>query len=113
MPKRWASKAAAGKTKNGRDSRPKYLGLKVGSGQIVLPGYILVRQRGTKFHPGIGVAMGKDHTLMATKTGYVTFRRERLPRGRCVRGPVRHWNVRKYIDIVDANPNPPRLEDIR
>jgi len=111
--RRWASKAAATKTKNGRDSNPKYLGLKVGCGQIVVPGNILIRQRGTKFHAGLGVGIGKDHTLMAKSSGYVTFRRERIPRGRHIRGPFKHWKVRKYIDIVENNPNPPRREDIR
>ncbi|KAM0846191.1 hypothetical protein ACQ4PT_055834 [Festuca glaucescens] len=61
--RRWATKKTAGSTKNGRDSNPKYLGVKKFGGEKVEPGNIIVRQRGTRFHPGNYVGMGKDHTL--------------------------------------------------
>lgn len=68
-----AHKKAGGSTRNGRDSNPKYLGVKRFGGQLVNAGEILVRQRGTRFHPGEGVGLGRDHTLFATVTGYVRF----------------------------------------
>ena len=68
-----AHKKAAGSTKNGRDSNPKYLGVKVNHGQGVLTGQIIVRQRGTEVLPGRNVGMGKDHTLFALKGGVVQF----------------------------------------
>jgi large subunit ribosomal protein L27 len=68
-----AHKKAAGSTNNGRDSNPKYLGVKMYGGQQALAGNILVRQRGTKFHAGDNVGMGKDHTLFALKDGVVKF----------------------------------------
>ena len=68
-----AHKKAAGSTKNGRDSNPKYLGVKKYGGEVVLAGNILIRQRGTKVHPGVNVGMGKDHTLFALKDGVVKF----------------------------------------
>jgi large subunit ribosomal protein L27 len=68
-----AHKKAGGSTRNGRDSRPKYLGIKRYGGQVVNAGEILVRQRGTKFHPGMHVGLGKDHTLYALKAGRVVF----------------------------------------
>ena len=68
-----AHKKAGGSTRNGRDSNPKYLGIKCYGGQIIHAGSIIVRQRGTQFHPGRYVGMGKDHTLYALKTGKVIF----------------------------------------
>jgi len=68
-----AHKKAAGSTKNGRDSNPKYLGVKKYGGETVLAGNILIRQRGTKVHAGDNVGMGKDHTLFALKDGVVKF----------------------------------------
>lgn len=68
-----AHKKAGGSTRNGRDSNPKYLGVKRYGGQIVNPGEIIVRQRGTKFHPGRHVGMGRDHTLYALVAGKVVF----------------------------------------
>ncbi|MCC5013678.1 MULTISPECIES: 50S ribosomal protein L27 [Legionella] len=68
-----AHKKAGGSTRNGRDSNPKYLGVKRYGGQIVNAGEILVRQRGTRFHPGEGVGVGRDHTLYALVTGKVSF----------------------------------------
>lgn len=68
-----AHKKAGGSTRNGRDSNPKFLGVKRYGGQYVLAGEILVRQRGTKFHAGTGVGLGRDHTLFALATGIVKF----------------------------------------
>lgn len=68
-----AQKKAGGSTKNGRDSESKRLGVKKYGGQLAVPGNILVRQRGTKFHPGQNVGMGKDHTLFALCEGTVAF----------------------------------------
>ena len=69
-----AHKKGGGSTRNGRDSKPKMLGVKVFGGQEVQPGAIIVRQRGTKFHPGTNVGVGRDHTLYATAAGKVSFR---------------------------------------
>lgn len=68
-----AHKKAGGSTRNGRDSNPKYLGVKRYGGQLVNAGEILVRQRGTRFHAGEGVGLGRDHTLFALVTGVVRF----------------------------------------
>ena len=68
-----AHKKAGGSSRNGRDSAGRRLGLKKSGGQIVLSGNILVRQRGTKVHPGENVGMGKDHTIFATREGRVRF----------------------------------------
>lgn len=68
-----AHKKAGGSTRNGRDSNPKYLGIKRYGGQLVKAGEIIIRQRGTKFHPGKYVGIGKDHTLYALKAGKVVF----------------------------------------
>jgi len=68
-----AHKKAAGTTKNGRDSNPKYLGVKINHGQKILPGQIIVRQRGTTVLPGKNVSAGKDYTLFALKEGVVQF----------------------------------------
>lgn len=69
-----AHKKAGGSSRNGRDSNPKYLGVKLYGGQAVVPGNIIVRQRGTKFHAGAGVGMGRDHTLYALVGGHVGFK---------------------------------------
>ena len=82
-----AHKKAGGSTRNGRDSNPKYLGVKRFGGQFVNAGEILVRQRGTRFHPGVGVGCGRDHTLFALITGLVDFN---------VKGPKN----RKFVNIV-------------
>ena len=78
-----AHKKAGGSTRNGRDSNPKYLGIKRYGGQLVNAGEIIIRQRGTKFHPGMHVGLGKDHTLYALKAGRVVFWRTRACK-RCV-----------------------------
>ena len=68
-----AQKKGGGSTRNGRDSQPKMLGVKVFGGQQIQAGAIIVRQRGTKFHAGNGVGMGRDHTLFALVDGAVSF----------------------------------------
>lgn len=70
-----ASKKAGGSTKNGRDSQSQRLGVKIFSGQTVKPGMIIVRQRGTQFHPGRNVGMGRDYTIFAKSSGVVLFER--------------------------------------
>ena len=84
-----AHKKAGGSTRNGRDSESKRLGVKIYGGQAASPGNILVRQRGTKFHPGLNVGCGKDHTLFAKAECVVEF---------TVKGPKQ----RKYINVVSA-----------
>ncbi len=75
-----AHKKAASSTDNGRDSAGRRLGVKLFGGQVAIAGNIIVRQRGTKFHPGLNVGMGKDHTLYALVDGTVQFRKRRLGR---------------------------------
>jgi large subunit ribosomal protein L27 len=68
-----AQKKGGGSTRNGRDSQPKMLGVKAYGGQVISAGSIIVRQRGTQFHPGLNVGIGKDHTLFALLDGEVKF----------------------------------------
>ncbi|MCY3731966.1 MAG: 50S ribosomal protein L27 [Rhodospirillaceae bacterium] len=82
-----AHKKAGGSSKNGRDSESKRLGVKRFGGESVLAGHIIVRQRGTKFHPGVNVGLGKDHTLYAKAAGTVVFRNQ---------GPKN----RKYVSVT-------------
>ncbi len=84
-----AHKKAGGSTRNGRDSNPKYLGVKIYGGQAIEAGNIIVRQRGTQFHPGPGVGLGRDHTLFALVDGKVEF---------SVKGPAK----RRTVSIVEA-----------
>jgi len=84
-----AHKKAGGSTRNGRDSQSKRLGVKVYGGQAINAGSIISRQRGTKFHPGNNVGIGKDHTLFAKATGKVQF---------VQKGP----HNRKYAEVVSA-----------
>lgn len=86
-----AHKKAGGSTRNGRDSNPKYLGVKRYGGQLVNAGEIIIRQRGTKFHPGMHVGLGKDHTLFALKPGKVVF---------SVKGKLKKRTV--SIEVVEA-----------
>ena len=79
-----AHKKAGGSTRNGRDSNPKYLGVKCYGGESVLAGNIIVRQRGTQFHPGENVGMGRDHTLFALAEGKVKFQTRGLPKRKVV-----------------------------
>ena len=72
-----AHKKAGGSSRNGRDSAGRRLGVKKFGGEIVISGNIIVRQRGTKFHPSSNVGIGKDHTLFATSDGKVTFKKTR------------------------------------
>ncbi|AZU02794.1 50S ribosomal protein L27 [Glycocaulis alkaliphilus] len=72
-----AHKKAGGSSRNGRDSEGRRLGVKKAGGQAVIPGNIIIRQRGTKYYPGANVGMGKDHTLFALTEGKVEFRRKR------------------------------------
>jgi large subunit ribosomal protein L27 len=82
-----AHKKAGGSSRNGRDSESKRLGVKIFGGQTVKAGNIIVRQRGTRFHDGVNVGCGKDHTLFAKANGKVLFE---------VKGP----NKRKYVSVV-------------
>ncbi|WP_455201254.1 50S ribosomal protein L27 [Kaarinaea lacus] len=84
-----AHKKAAGSTRNGRDSESKRLGVKRYGGQVVQAGNIILRQRGTKVHPGVNVGCGKDHTLYATAEGAVKFE---------IKGPKK----RQYVSVVPA-----------
>jgi len=84
-----AHKKAGGSSRNGRDSESKRLGVKRYGGQLVLAGNIIVRQRGTQFHPGVNVGIGKDHTLFALVEGHVEF---------ALKGPKRQ----RTVSIVPA-----------
>ena len=84
-----AHKKAGGSTRNGRDSNPKYLGVKIYGGQAIEAGNIIIRQRGTQFHPGMGVGLGRDHTLFALIDGKVEF---------TVKGPKK----RRTVNVVTA-----------
>ena len=79
-----AQKKGGGSTRNGRDSQPKMLGVKAYGGETVSAGSIIVRQRGTKFHPGTNVGLGKDHTLYALVDGHVRF---------AIKGPLNRHTV--------------------
>jgi large subunit ribosomal protein L27 len=79
-----AHKKAGGSTRNGRDSNPKYLGVKRYGGESVLAGNIIVRQRGTRFHAGDNVGVGRDHTLFALADGKVRFESKGLPKRKYV-----------------------------
>ena len=68
-----AQKKGGGSTRNGRDSQPKMLGVKAFGGELISAGSIIVRQRGNKFHPGVNVGVGRDHTLFALVEGHVSF----------------------------------------
>lgn len=85
-----AHKKAGGSTRNGRDSHSKRLGVKRFGGQLVQAGNIIVRQRGTHFHPGENVGCGRDHTLFATADGHVRF---------AVKGPLR----RRYVSVAPVS----------
>ena len=71
-----AHKKAGGSSRNGRDSAGRRLGVKKFGGEAVIPGNIIIRQRGTKWHPGVNVGMGKDHTIFAVESGAVSFARK-------------------------------------
>ncbi|MEC8679854.1 MAG: 50S ribosomal protein L27 [Bacteroidota bacterium] len=84
-----AHKKGAGSSKNGRESHSKRLGIKIFGGQKIIAGNIIVRQRGTKHHPGDNVGMGKDHTLFALTDGVVKFRKGR--------------NNRSFVSVIDPS----------
>ena len=79
-----AHKKAGGSTRNGRDSNPKFLGVKRYGGENVMAGNIIVRQRGTRFHAGDNVGVGRDHTLFALADGTVTFENKGMPKRKFV-----------------------------
>ncbi|MEP0710355.1 MAG: 50S ribosomal protein L27 [Algoriphagus sp.] len=83
-----AHKKGVGSSRNGRDSQSKRLGVKKFGGEVVIAGNIIVRQRGTKHHPGEHVGLGKDHTLFATSDGVVTFRKK--------------FDGRSYVSVLPA-----------
>lgn len=93
-----AHKKGVGSTKNGRDSESKRLGVKVFGGQFAKAGNIIVRQRGTRFHPGEGVGIGKDHTIFATVDGTVAFRTKR--------------NDRTYISVLPVGLDMEELQPV-
>ena len=95
--RRWATKKTGGSSANGRDSIGRRLGLKEGGGQAGIPGKIILRQRGRKFHPGSGVGIGKDHTIYAKEPGFVTFSKE----------PIHHnrKKLRQYVNVSKEDPN--------
>jgi len=84
-----AHKKAGGSSRNGRDSAGKRLGVKAYGGELVIPGNIIARQRGTKWHPGVNVGMGTDHTLFAKAAGRVEFRAK--------------TGGRTYVNVVPAD----------
>lgn len=84
-----AHKKAGGSSRNGRDSAGQRLGVKKFGGERVIPGNIIARQRGTQWHPGAGVGMGKDHTIFAMVEGVVQFRKRK--------------DDKQYISVVPAN----------
>ena len=83
-----AHKKAGGSSRNGRDSEAKRLGVKMFGGQVAVPGNVILRQRGTRWHAGENVGMGRDHTLFATAEGRVTFKHG--------------WKGRQFVSIVPA-----------
>ena len=83
-----AHKKAGGSSRNGRDSESKRLGVKKFGGEAVIPGNIIIRQRGTRWHPGVNVGIGKDHTLFALSEGKVTFQKKA--------------NKRPYVSVMPA-----------
>ncbi|KAJ3086498.1 hypothetical protein HK102_013028 [Quaeritorhiza haematococci] len=96
---RHASKKTGGSSRNGRDSRPKHLGVKKGDGEYVVTGHILVRQRGTQWHAGANVGMGRDHTLFALREGRVRY----------------HYDIgrqRRIVSVLDefSYPQPQQLQ---
>jgi large subunit ribosomal protein L27 len=84
-----AHKKAGGSSRNGRDSESKRLGVKIYGGQVIKAGSIIIRQRGTRVHPGVGVGCGRDHTLFALNDGVVKFEKK---------GP----KMRQFVSVVSA-----------
>jgi len=98
--KRWATKKSGGSSKNGRDSNPKYLGVKRFGGEAFKPGVMIIRQRGKKFHPGEGVGLGKDYTIFALRPGRVRFTYD--PKTK-----------RQYVSVDSFGLAPPTIGEIR
>jgi large subunit ribosomal protein L27 len=86
-----AHKKGVGSSKNGRESHSKRLGVKIFGGQDIISGNIIIRQRGTKHHPGEGVGIGKDHTLFAVRDGVVEFKKKMV-----------NQQVRSFVSVVPA-----------
>mgnify|MGYP000430249390 CR=1 FL=1 len=86
-----AHKKGVGSSKNGRESHSKRLGVKIFGGQEIISGNIIIRQRGTKHHPGEGVGIGKDHTLFAVRDGVVEFKKKMV-----------NQQVRSFVSVVPA-----------
>lgn len=86
-----AHKKGQGSSRNGRDSNPQFLGVKTAGGQRITAGSIIVRQKGTRFHPGLNVMKGKDDTLFSTIDGFVKFETKR--------------NDRKFVSVMAENAN--------
>lgn len=93
-----AHKKGGGSSRNGRDSESKRLGVKKYGGEFVIPGNILIRQRGTRFYPGENTGIGKDHTIYAKSEGYVVFASRR--------------DGRRFIHVLPENPNPPQKQEV-
>ena len=87
-----AHKKAGGSTRNGRDSNPKYRGVKMSGGQACNAGNIIIRQRGTKYRPGTGVGLGRDHTIFAIVDGVVEFKTKGVDK-------------RKHVSVVPTSVN--------
>ena len=98
-----AHKKAGGSTRNGRDSAGRRLGVKKFGGEVVVPGNIIIRQRGTKYHPGKNVSIGKDHTIFAIKEGVVSFKKKRRHNYRRKIGHRQDLTLLKIKDIKIAN----------
>jgi len=92
-----AHKKAGGSTSNGRDSKSKRLGVKKFGGQLVEIGQIIIRQRGTKFHAGKNVGLGKDFTIFAKVRGFVKFIKKRIAIG------INSTKIRRYVNIIPVN----------
>ncbi|KAI8924447.1 ribosomal L27 protein-domain-containing protein, partial [Entophlyctis helioformis] len=107
---RWATKKSGGSTTNTRTSRPKYLGFKHFHGGLVAPGNIILRQRGTQWHPSVGVGMGRDHTIYATREGRVVVHYDLAQQRRFVSvddGTLEHFPSkaemkRRLADSIDV-----------
>ena len=97
MPCRLATKKAGGSTKNGRDSPGQRLGVKKFGGEYVIPGNIIIRQRGKSCHPGENTKLGRDYTIYAVSEGYVQFQYTRRSNNA----------VQKIVAVIPNNPNPP------
>jgi large subunit ribosomal protein L27 len=93
-----ATKKAGGSTQNGRDSNPKYLGVKRFGGEFVQAGNIIVRQRGTRKHPGKHVGMGRDHTLYALVSGHVQFK---------IAGEMN----KQYVNVIPVAPEAEKAQE--